>query len=382
MRIAILDITGRTADKYDLYLCRALAKQGNDDVISLITTLRPNIVEPYNYVQLLRLVPKKYSGSVSRIKRILRGIETTINYLYLVIYLKVTKTDVLHVQWLPFIDVSSLDLFYLRIIKLFNRNLRVFLTVHNIYPHDYPVENRPKYKERFIKVDKYINGYFVHLNSTKNELRDEFTVPEDKIHITYHGIFTNNISCAKSERKNKEIKQIILYGYQYEYKGADILIKALSLLPDAYLQRTKTIIIGKTEPYYYDMYKDELGKLNIEWITDYVSDEKLNSSIINSDLILLPYRRISQSGALLLALSYHKPIITSDLPSFRETMDGYPDDFFFKTESTEALAKILMRYLDGELDETLMCSVIDNLNQKYSWEETAKSTLRAYDIKL
>ena len=94
----------------------------------------------------------------------------------------------------------------------------------------------------------------------------------------------------------------------------------------------------------------------------------------------MPYRNISQSGVLLLALSYRKPILTSDLSSFKETLHGYPDDYFFKREDTQSLADMLTRFVNGDIDKKMLCGIIDTLNNKYSWKETAKATLRAYCI--
>ena len=143
---------------------------------------------------------------------------------------------------------------------------------------------------------------------------------------------------------------MVMYGYQNRYKGTDILLEALKLLPFDVLQQTETYILGKTENGLYEKYENDLDRLHIKWINKYVSDDLLYNTIGKADLILLPYRKISQSGVLLLAMSYLKPILTSDLPSFKETLEGYDSSMFFESENPFSLANKIGQYVEGSFD--------------------------------
>ena len=52
------------------------------------------------------------------------------------------------------------------------------------------------------------------------------------------------------------------------------------------------------------------------------------------DYVFLPYRHISQSGVLEMAVYFRKPVITSGLSYFRETLGMFPS-FGFAAEGTE-----------------------------------------------
>ena len=170
-----------------------------------------------------------------------------------------------------------------------------------------------------------------------------------------------------------------MYGFQNRYKGADILINAIELLSEDYKCKLKARIVGlATDKDLYSNYYEKAKALNIEWINDFVSDATLYDYIGKSDLILLPYRKISQSGVLLLALSFRKPILTSDLPSFKETLEGYPEDYFFESGDPLSLSNMLKRFIDGEINIDKQMCVIEKLNDKYSWNNTAISTINAY----
>ena len=77
----------------------------------------------------------------------------------------------------------------------------------------------------------------------------------------------------------------------------------MTLLPQEYKDNVHALVVGKTYSNYLKELKEKNEKANIEFIPESVSDEDLYKDIADSDIIVLPYREISQGGVLLLALS-------------------------------------------------------------------------------
>lgn len=378
MRVVVVDITGRNAAQYNPSLCKALGASGQENEIILLSPTLYDEPKNYKWVRLLSFVPKSINSSSGIIKRLLRALDIFINYLFLIFYSINKKPDIIHFQWLPFLEVSAVESIVLSVIKSVSPHTRILLTVHNIYPHEMGEDEKNNYVKRFSKVGSYIDGYMVHLNSSREILSSVFDIPDDHIYLTYHGIYEAKGYEPLIEKSTDGKVKIIMFGYQTKYKGADILIKALKSLPPSYLSKTRTLIVGKSDLDLYNKYESITSSVNTTWINKFVSEEDLYQYIGRSDLILLPYRTITQSGVLLLALSYMKPILTSDLPSFKETLEGYPHDYFFEAGNPEALKDILIRYIDGDIDIKKQKKVIELLNIKYSWKETGNSTISAY----
>lgn len=375
MRIAILDITSRNANQYNPSLCKALVKDEND-----VTLLSPTLMSgdyTFSYFKLLKLVPKSWVSKVTMTKRLLRVVEVLINYMLVWLYLTFNRVDVLHIQWLPFLEFSSIEKFILKFYVITCYRTKIFLTVHNVYPHGFTNTLKQKYCNRFKELDNCIAGYFVHLESCKSELVNDFGIDPQKINVAYHGIYQSSDHKELYAPKDDKLR-IIMYGYQDLYKGADILVESLKLMPSDYINKIDVKIMGKTRRELMELAKSDLSYLNISWYPTFVSDEFLYKSISEANLILLPYRAISQSGVLLLALSFKKPIATSNLPSFIETLKGYEDDWFFESNNTTSLANLIKRYVDHEINIEQQLQVIEKLNHIYSWDETAKSTIVAY----
>lgn len=380
MKIAILDITSRNAAQYNPALCKALSDINKEGEVTLVAPKLHGVANGFKFMKLLTIVPNKWAGGEDRIKRVVRAIEVVLNYFFIFFYLVFKRPDVLHIQWLPFVEFMGGEKYYLMLLKKFVPKLKIFYTAHNIYPHRLSGDRKNAYIHRFVSLDRYIDGYLVHLFSAKEELSGEFNIPQSKIFVAFHGIYIAENYTPSEHSVSDGVKRVIMYGFQNKYKGADILIDAIGLLSEEYKKKISVKIVGlATDKDLYSTCQEKAKALNVEWINDFVSDETLYDAIGRSDLILLPYRKISQSGVLLLALSFRKPILTSDLPSFKETLEGYPDEYFFKSEDPKSLSKLLENFVDGKIDVELQMGIIEKLNIKYSWAETAKSTLNAYN---
>lgn len=82
---------------------------------------------------------------------------------------------------------------------------------------------------------------------------------------------------------------------------------------------------------------------------------------------------------MLLALHFRRYLLVSNLPSFRETLDGFSDDMFFENGNPTSLADRIKAYMDGEVNLEEQKDVIEELNRKYSWSKAAEMTKQVYN---
>jgi SAM-dependent methyltransferase len=108
-------------------------------------------------------------------------------------------------------------------------------------------------------------------------------------------------------------------GFVHESKGHDLLIEAFKDVEG------KLLIAGDSRLEEHKPYLGQLkargAQLGIEdkvRFLGYVSDEELPIVLSATDIMVLPYRKIRQSGILNLSLAYHLPTIASGLPYFVE----------------------------------------------------------------
>lgn len=377
MKILMLDISGRVIN-YDTALCGDLSALTSDGLYYSAPFQKKERF-PFKTIGLLSLIPQKYQNSNARWKRILKAVEGILNYLYIGYWLLMKRFDVIHFQWLPFLEVVGVEYYVLRFYKLLAPHTKFLLTIHNLYPHDMSEANKALYKERFRKVVPLFDKFIVHTNISKTEALREFGIRDERIEVVHHGVFVPNDFVPSKREIGADGKwNIIMYGNQSWYKGTDVFVEALSLIPASLQSRIRATICGKISPDFLHKLKEIETHIPISWLPGFVEDKELYRMIDNADMIVLPYRAISQSGVLLLALYFRRVIVTSDLPSFRETLSPFPDELFSENENPRNLANLICRYVNGEIDVTKHIEAIEGLNKIFSWEEAAKKTCRIY----
>ena len=378
MKYLIVDISGKVPN-YDIALCEAMATNllPKESLLLLAANIDVGNID-CNAKKLLSLVPKSLQNSENKIKRSVKALEGFANYLYLILYVFLKKPSVIHFQWLPFLEVSSIESCFLRLLKIVSPKSKLILTVHNIFPHNSNETEREKYRLRFTVVEKFFAFFILHLQSSKKEFCSEFWIKESRCRVIPHGVFEQkdlNISFHKPDAKF----QLLMYGNQSYYKGTDILVDAIGCLPSDVQNKIHTSIVGKMSNEYLGKIQKKAEELDIEIIPEYIPNDELNKRIQESDLIVLPYREISQSGVLLLALFFEKPIICSNLSSFKETLDGFGDEMFFENGNARSLAYVITNFLNNRLNWSFYRDKIILLKEKYSWNSVSKKTLNLYN---
>jgi len=381
MKIFYVDISGRVT-KYNDALCKELCEASHgENELYFFSSDTICTEEGLKRVKMLSLIPKQYKSSHSFLKRIIKVVEIIANYFLLLGYLWKEKVDIIHFQWLPLMDYIGLESFILKVIILIAPRTRIILTIHNVYPHNITPKSKILYKKRFVKVSRFINSYIVHTNATKKEVVENFGIKENDIYVVHHGVFIPKILDVKENKRNDKIMRFIMYGNQGHYKGTDILVDAALMLPESYKSKSEFKIVGNISPVFYNELKNKTDKdsVKVDWMPYFVDDKMLYQEIIDSDVIVLPYRAISQSGVLLLALYFEKLIITSDLVSFKETLDTFTDDMFFKNENIKDLSELLKRYINHEMNFDIIKGQIRALKEKYTWNTAAIKTISIYN---
>ncbi len=134
---------------------------------------------------------------------------------------------------------------------------------------------------------------------------------------------------------------ILFFGQIKEVKGLDVLIEAM---PEILREHPGTLLVvaGKVWKDDFRQYQariEELGiSANCVLHIRYVPDSEVKNYYAAADVVALPYRRIYQSGVLLMAMSYGKPAIASDIAGMTEVVSDGVNGYIFPSGNSTALA--------------------------------------------
>ena len=278
---------------------------------------------------------------------------------------------------------NPLVLFNLLFVKIFFG--KIVLTVHDVSSFSDSSNSSIICKLIYKLTDRIIT----HNEFSKLEILDLNVSLSSRTSIVPHGNYTPFINIQYDKEKSREqlgisnnSKVLLFFGMIKKEKGLEILLSALNGVikenPDVLL-----LIAGKPWENDFAAYQKIIDQNNLsESIllhSKFIPQEDVELYYCVSDLVVLPYRKIYQSGVLMMTLSYERPALVSDLPPFKEIISDNENGFLFKTENVSDLTAKLNSILENEeLMEQVGASGNELINTKYDWCEIGRLTKQVY----
>ena len=142
------------------------------------------------------------------------------------------------------------------------------------------------------------------------------------IDVVTHGVISRSIDHRRSLKRKDDSVVLSLFGFISDYKGHDLALSIVDLLPKNF----KLSIIGGRHPESTGneigrilKLANELGLSDRVLITGWVTPSEADYYQQNSDICLAPYQatELSASGAITWSLTSGKPVIASNINSFK-----------------------------------------------------------------
>lgn len=321
---------------------------------------------------------------IFKYNKIKNQIIKSLSYLYsllrLSLYIYIQRPDLIHIQW---IKIPKIDRIFLHVYH--SLGCKVIYTAHNLVPHN---DNRKCVKRDYSRYYSDVDGIIVHSENTRNELSKTFGISLSKICVIPHGLLkikhnehdTNSFICNLREAigiKNEIIVSCL--GAQSYYKGTDIIIntwlKSHKLNSSSSI---KLIIAGKAKGVDYSPVRDID---NVTIIDRYLTNEEYLALLRISDVTLLPYREISQSGSLLTAIYERKPIIVSHIGGLYQPLEIANIGWDIGEPTVENIEKQLVELINSPniiTEITANRTSWESIYKYYSWNRIGEQTINEY----
>ena len=315
-------------------------------------------------------------------RRILKLLESILNLSALTVRFLFSPPDIVHVQYLPMLRSRlPLDLWFVEFCR--KRGSKIVLTVHDLLPHD----TGEAHKQAFRDLYRMVDGLICHSDNIKTRLREEFSVPEEKVAVIPHGPFFYDLPATDSGQTLRSFnlepgKLLVLWqGIIFPYKGIDLLLNAWQQVEanndDAFL-----LIVGTGAPEFAEQIRDQISRLDLKRVQlhlRFISTEELVALYRAADIVVYPYRAITTSGALATGLALGKTIVASNLPVFRELLTDRENALLVDPQNSGELATALTNLSsDSPLRSQLAANVLAMHFGDESWLSIANRTKDFY----
>ncbi|MFT4153211.1 glycosyltransferase [Parafilimonas sp.] len=298
------------------------------------------------------------------------------------------RYDIVHVHWpesnklrkgfsraVGYVAVFN---FLIRLSKM--KGSKIVWTVHNLASHEKKMPGLEAF--HFKLFTKMLDGIIVMNSKTSDKAVEKYPALKNTRRALiprghYKTSYENTMSFYDARQKlnlNEEAKVFLFLGQIRSYKGIEEFLKVFEQTTDEQYRFIIAGSVGKANEsygeYLHGLVKDKRVQLHIRFIPD----DELQVYFNAADLVVLPYKDILNSGSLLLALSFNKPVIVPAHESIQEIVTEYGSDWLFSYPDLSA------SFIEDAMAKALLKrgKTLDMSNR--DWKNVALKTLSFYKL--
>ncbi|PIZ45934.1 hypothetical protein CO180_03235 [candidate division WWE3 bacterium CG_4_9_14_3_um_filter_41_6] len=281
------------------------------------------------------------------------------------------------------------------VVPVFNMFTPFIVTIHDLIKHKYVGADSTTHSGfmyaikhlayRFVSwwAVKRSNHILVPTQFVKDDIVTWFGVKPEKISVTYEGVDSALTSFSQSEQTQNEVlsrfgvsgEYVIYVGSAYPYKRVDVLVDALTHLPE----NISLVLVGSRNVFYQKI--EEIvrvkGLLHRVHLLGYVPDEELSFLYKHAICFVSASKEEGFGIPPLEAMGLGCPVVLSDIAVHKEVCgDGA---IYVNASDLRACAQTIMRIQnDHAFRSHLIANGLEQV-KKYSWNEMAQKTLSMYE---
>jgi glycosyltransferase involved in cell wall biosynthesis len=298
-----------------------------------------------------------------RIKQIVNSVNP-FNWIRVGLMLKNKRPNIVLVRfWLPFMGPCFGTI--LRIVAR-NKFTKIICIADNIIPHEKRIGDN-LFTSYFTKS---IHAFIAMSEQVMKDM-NVLGIKQQKI-LLPHPIFNHfGNQVSKQEGLNglhieTDKKIILFFGFVRQYKGVDILLKAMA---DQRIKEKGFLLLIAGEFYddetiYLDIIKEEGLEQQVIVHNKFISEENIKFYFSAADVLIQPYRHATQSGVTPLALNFNLPMIVTNVGGLTESVVDKKTGLVTEPQP-QAIADSIIAYFETGKDSFV--AFIEEHKKQYSW---------------
>lgn len=332
------------------------------------------IENPYQYLMMKGLKYDSRLDVFSGVKgKLFSFISTWIKY----------KPDYIHVDWLhhyylrKYIWMTWLQfpVFVMEVLVVrFILRVKFVWTLHNIYPHDQPSFGPYQWARSFFAKNCNYIRVFSELSIERasvalNVNRKKFVVIPEGSYVEYYP----NVVSGSESRKFLNLapeKRVLLYiGNIRRYKGLELLVPVFEKINQG---DWKLIIAGECrDKQYKESLQSIINSPNILLIPKYVAVEEMQYFMNSADAVILPFKKIENSGSVILAMGFKKAVIAPAIGVVKHRLAGQ-QHLLYDAADKDGLAKAINRLMQLSQQDLKDIGTANSKNLEFfRWQDFA-----------
>ncbi len=203
-----------------------------------------------------------------------------------------------------------------------NRKYPIIWNMHNLHRHDKLHLSIEHYN--FKRLARHVDGIRVFSDAAVEMTREYLKLPAD-FPIRSIPQIEYEVQALTADPLIPKLDQadfhLLFFGTVREGKGLE---KFITSFQEAKVPHVKLIIAGKPVDAKVDAVVQQLvkGDSTIQYLNRFIAESELSPLFASADAVVLPYEYILNSGVVLLANKFMKPVLATDIPLFKQQLSG------------------------------------------------------------
>jgi glycosyltransferase involved in cell wall biosynthesis len=208
----------------------------------------------------------------------------------------------------------------------------------------------------------------------------ELPIRSDKIHVV--PLVSPLIPSSQTgpfKQPNKDgVFRVLFFGRILEYKGLQYLLEAMRLVNER-VKNVRLVIAGQGDD--ISVYPDLIsGKPYLDIRNRFISLDEVKQLFVECDLLALPYIEASQSGPLMIAMSFALPVIATDVGDMASVVNSAEMGLVVPSKDAPALADAIFKVLsDPDLRHRFAANAKHASETEYSRGNISAQVQRIYE---
>ena len=194
-------------------------------------------------------------------------------------------------------------------IMIMSGKVKTYQVIHEVIPHE--GDSQVKMVDLMNKaVVKFADTIVLRNKTYIQDMIDRYGISADR--VKYLELWRRYPAYTTPVHSGR----VLFFGRINPYKGADNLLEIVRLCPDIRFD-----VVGRVDSQMQGIVDQLAKEKNVKLNNDYVTEAEMREAFVNCDWVIVPYNSASQSGIIIDAYKYSRPVIAFAVGAIPEQVD-------------------------------------------------------------